>query len=193
MPIVAGLFGHAAVHKTGIEPGKLEASGLVSEVVGETLGDDERGGPIGVVVLGGLDSSLDGTAQFRLAAMHRNLGVNQNREQIIVGPLHDDASAGKNVARPAMNEFHPRGPDLAADLVRFNLDIEQICDRLRPKAGEWIYPDLFTYYRSISSQIMPDRFDLPNGEHGRAERGPQPKIELQLLILRTVIRPTPDL
>jgi hypothetical protein len=40
---------------------------------------------------------------------------------------------------------------------------------------------------------MPDRFDLSNGEHGRAERDPQPKIELQLLILRTVIRPTPDL
>jgi hypothetical protein len=92
-----------------------------------------------------------------------------------------------------MNEFHPRGADLAADLVGFNLDIEQTCDRLRPKAGERIYPNLFTYRGSLSSQIMPDRFDLSNGAHGRAERGPQPKIELQLLILRTVIRPTPDL
>jgi len=125
--------------------------------------------------------------------MHGHLRVNQNRQQIIVGPLHDDTTAGKNVARPAMNEFHPSGPDLAADLVGFNVDIKHIRDRLRSKPGEWIYPNLFTHHRSISSQIMPDRFDLPNGAHGPAERGPQPKIELQLLILRAVIRPTPDL
>ena len=42
VPIVAGLFGHAAVDKTGVEPRQLEAAGLVSEVVCQALGDDER-------------------------------------------------------------------------------------------------------------------------------------------------------